>query len=366
VNSLDPLDADALAPLVDDVSIWLITGRTKDPGEAITQAVEAERIGFKRVFLSERFDLKDAGALLGGVLARTTRLIAGTGIAAVGARSPLMTASLAATLQAAYGERFVLGLGRSSGPYLAGQGIEELGFQAFEDYFDILRRLFRGETVSYDGPAGRYEALRTVDPCPGKPPELWATSMGGPRATKLAARMADGLILPGFLTTEAVARVVEMVRSERERVDLDPDTFPILLYMIVANDLDETYTHAIAHARFVTYVVGMPVYAKSYITNNGWDETQMQRLLEHPQFQSMSRPTADQEFHRAELLEASKLVPEEWIHETCAIGSTEDCVRKLREYRDAGIDEIGFYGSTPAENAKLIDAWRNASVTVAA
>jgi probable F420-dependent oxidoreductase len=272
-----------------------------------------------------------------------------------------MAASLAATLQAAYGERFVLGLGRSSGPYLAGQGIAELGFQAFEDYFGILRRLFAGETVSYDGPAGRYEALRTVDPCPGRPPELWATSMGGPRATKLAARVADGLILPGFLTTEAVARVVRTVRLERERVGRDPDSFPVLYYMVVANDLDETYTRAIAHARFVTYVVGMPVFADSYVANNGWDAAEMRRLLEHPQFARMSRPTADQEFHREELIEASKRVPDEWIHATSAIGSVEDCVRRIAEYREAGADEIGFYGSTPAENARVIAAWREAS-----
>lgn len=358
MRTLAPLAPDVMAPVAEDLSIWLIPGRVRDPSPAITQAVDAERLGFRRVFLSERFDLKDAGALLGGVLARTSRLEAATGIMAAGARSPLMAASMAATLQAAYGHRFVFGLGRSSGPYLAGQGISEFGFQAYEDYFDILRRLFRGETVTYDGPAGRYEALCTVDPCPGKPPELWATSMGGPKATKLAARIADGLILPGFLTTEAVARVAETVRSERERLDLDPDRFPILYYMIVANDLDETYTRAIAHARFVTYVVGMPTFAKSYIQNNGWDPKLMQRVLDQPQFAAMGRPTADQAFHRAELLEASKLVPDEWIHGTCAIGSVDACVRKIREYREAGADEIGFYGSTPAENAGVIEAWR--------
>ena len=290
-------------------------------------------------------------------------LEAGTGIAAAGARSPLMAASLAATLQAAYGHRFILGLGRSSGPYLAGQGITEFGFEAYADYFDILRRLFRGEKVTYDGPAGHYDGIQTVDPCPGKPPELWATSMGGPRATKLAARIADGLILPGFLTTEAVARVARTIRSERERLDLDPDDFRLLYYMIVANDLDDEYTRAIAHARLVTYVVGMPVFAKSYVTNNGWDPEDMERLLEHPQFAAMKRPTADQEFHREDLIEASKRVPDEWVHETSAIGSVDECVRKIREYRDAGADEIGFYGSTPAENAAVVEAWREPSLS---
>jgi alkanesulfonate monooxygenase SsuD/methylene tetrahydromethanopterin reductase-like flavin-dependent oxidoreductase (luciferase family) len=88
----------------------------------------------------------------------------------------------------------------------------------------------------------------------------------------------------------------------------------------------------------------------------------MERLPAHPQFAAMRRPTADQAFHRAELLEASKRVPDEWIHATSAIGSVEDCVRKIREYRDAGADEIGFYGSTPAENARVVEAWRAAHV----
>jgi alkanesulfonate monooxygenase SsuD/methylene tetrahydromethanopterin reductase-like flavin-dependent oxidoreductase (luciferase family) len=79
MSALAPLTSEELAPLVEDLSIWLIPGRVKDPSEAITQAVDAERLGFRRAFLSERFDLKDAGALLGGVLARTSRLEAATG-----------------------------------------------------------------------------------------------------------------------------------------------------------------------------------------------------------------------------------------------------------------------------------------------
>ena len=75
----------------------------------------------------------------------------------------------------------------------------------------------------------------------------------------------------------------------------------------------------------------------------------------------MDRPTADQVFHRHELIEASERVPESWMQETCAIGSVDQCVRRMQEFRDAGVDEIGCYGSTPADNAALIAAWRAAS-----
>jgi 5,10-methylenetetrahydromethanopterin reductase len=51
-------------------------------------------------------------------------------------------------------------------------------------------------------------------------------------------------------------------------------------------------------------------------------------------------------------------VPEEWMQESAALGTVEHCVARLQEYRDAGVDEIAVYASTPKENEQLIAAWR--------
>jgi probable F420-dependent oxidoreductase len=356
------VDESELAPQVDDMSIFVIAGRTWDPRNAIVEGDDAERLGFRRVWLSERYDLKEAGAILGGIAARTSRLGVATGIVATGSRPPLMSASLAATMQATYGHRFTLGLGRSSGPYLAGQGLTESTFEGFADYFDIVRRLLRGETVDYDGPAGSFAGLRTVDPCPGEPPALYATTLGGPRANRVAAQAGDGTLLVPFLTVEAVARAVREIRQECERVGKDPAAYRIVHPIVCAADLSEERTIAISAARFLTYIVGMPVFAKAWNARNGWDAAAIQRLLDHPQFQSMARPTADQTFHREQMMDPAGTVPEQWMRETCAIGSVEECVATLRAFKDAGVDELALYGSTPAENADLIAAWREAQV----
>jgi hypothetical protein len=58
-------------PVVEDLGSYLLTGRvtaTERPGythvgRGIDDAIEAERLGFRRVWLSERYDLKDVGAL---------------------------------------------------------------------------------------------------------------------------------------------------------------------------------------------------------------------------------------------------------------------------------------------------------------
>jgi 2-methylisocitrate lyase-like PEP mutase family enzyme len=66
----------------------------------------------------------------------------------------------------------------------------------------------------------------------------------------------------------------------------------------------------------------------------------------------------DHRFHREDLMEVANLVPDEWVYETSLSGPIEDCVARMQAYRDAGADEICFYGSTTAENASLIGAWR--------
>ena len=69
----------------------------------------------------------------------------------------------------------------------------------------------------------------------------------------------------------------------------------------------------------------------------------------------------DHRFHREDLMEVAKLVPDEWVCETSLVGSIDDCVQKMRVYKAAGAHEICFYGSTAAENAALIAAWRTVS-----
>jgi alkanesulfonate monooxygenase SsuD/methylene tetrahydromethanopterin reductase-like flavin-dependent oxidoreductase (luciferase family) len=67
---------------------------------------------------------------------------------------------------------------------------------------------------------------------------------------------------------------------------------------------------------------------------------------------------ADLTYHRIQLMEPARLIPDAWMEETCALGTVDQCVTQLRRFRDAGADEIATYGSTPAQNAGLIEAWR--------
>ena len=361
-----------LAPVVDDLSAFVLGGRlqsrlphhvanetdVRTPAQGFADAVDAERIGFRRVWLSERFNIKEAATLLSGMAAHTTRLEVGTGVIRSSDRHPKLMAATAATMQACYGDRFVLGLGQGEAEYnRVALGLAEApGYPGLIDYVDILRRLWRGETIEYDGRAGSFHGLALGDVYHGGPPPVWYGSFGGPRAAAAVARAFDGIMLCPLLTPEATANARRNIDQACERVGRDPASVRVAQCVVTAADLDEYETRQQTYARAVTYMQ-IEHWAKATVRVNGWDLVPANKLREFDKFKGMA--SADEHFHRRDLMDATDLIPDEWIEATCAVGSASDCVRKFEEFSDAGADEIITYGTTPGQNAGVVAAWRD-------
>ncbi len=357
-----------------DLSAFVISGRVKShlpaevrhettvrtPAQGIEDGVEAERIGYRRVFLAERPELKEPGAILGGIAARTTRLGVATGIIAAGSRHPMLLASFGATMQAAYGPRFTLGLGRGAPAY--GHG-GHLSYDDLGEICTIVKRIWSGEQFEYNGPAGNFGRLGLKDLYEGPDPEILVGNFGLQRSARMVAQYPaiDSILLPAMLTPLGASRAVGFIRGALERAGRDPHSVRILIEVPTAPELSEEETRQLIHARAVTYLQPA-VWGRSYELLNDWDPAVLQRLREHPQFSGIDGVLADLNFHRVELVEPSRLLPEEWMRDAAAMGSIADCVRKLQEFKDAGVDEICTYGSTPAQNAKLVAAWRERSL----
>lgn len=346
-----------LAPVVEDLSLYVQGGRITSAVAVIDDAVEGERLGLYRIWLSERYDLKEAGVLLGGMAARTTRLELGTSALFPRSRPVIVTAALGATFQSAFGPRLTLGLGRSMAAYVRNANLEPLSFGELEDYAELYRRLWAGETVDYDGPLGSYEGLHMADTYDGPPPRIYSVMLGGPKACRVAAsRLFDGVYLQPFMTVEAVSNAVTWIREECERIGRDFSEVRIVAPMVSAPEMSEERERAYMHARMVTYI-GQPGMLDVYEKLNGWDPSLADPIRNHPLFAS-DPDRVDHHFHRADLMEVAKLVPDAWVYETSLTGSLSDCVARMQAYKDAGAHEICFYGSRPAENAGLIGAWR--------
>ncbi len=356
--------------VVDDMSIYIVPGRVKPTpdaprgytfiGRVFDDAADAERLGFRRVILSERHALKDAGAILGGVAARTTRLELVSGAVSASARHPLVLAGFGATMQAINGPRLVIGLGRGDVLWYGASS-----YEGFVDTARILKRLWSGETINYEGPAGRFRNLKMDDKLDDvPPPKLWYFMLGGgPKAAKAAADPVwDGVALYPFLTPQALQAGIQRILQECERQGRDPDTLRIAHSITTAPDLDDDLARAICHARLVTYLA-WPGFGEALVKANGWDPEIIHKLRAHPKLRPVGdTQPVDQEFHRMELLEPASLIPDSWIDEVCGTGSAEECVKTIQTFRETGVQETILYGSTPAQNAEVIRRWRDLGI----
>jgi probable F420-dependent oxidoreductase len=368
---MDDLDGSttALAPVVDSLSAYVIAGAvssehvdgehqttSRTPAQGIQDGVDAERIGFRRIWLSERLDIKTADVILSGIAARTSRLEVGSGVIAAGTRNPWLTAALGATMQACYGPRFVLGLGRGDKGSFRGSEIQVSSYKRTSDYIDIVRRLWTGEPVTYDGPAGRFDELRLSEPYHGDPPPIWLAGYAFPRGAQLIAEQADGVLLIPMLTPTAVAAAKERIAIACERVGRDPGTVRVAALVVTAPDLDGAETRALAHSRMVTYLT-YPGNGETLVEVNGWDPAVLDAVRGHELLRGL-KDVPDRVFQRHQLLKVADAVPDEYIRECSAIGTVSECVGSLQRFFDAGADEVAVYGSTPAQNAELVAAWR--------
>jgi len=358
--------------MVDDLSAYIIGGAVsveqrdvefetdmRTPAQGIDDAVEAERLGFRAVFLSERWDIKEAGVILSGAAARTSRIVVGTGLIAVLARHPWQTAAFAATMQACYGPRITLGLGLGENAILRDMGLKMASYRELVDYVGILRKLWRGETVSYDGPVGKFPALAFSETVPGPPPPLWFGTFARAKGAEVLASTFDGVMLPPVITPEATARAVGRIRGACERIGRDPSTLRITQAVITAPELAELETRSLTLGRAVGYLQYRG-WGEVLVEENGWDMDVVVRMRNHKVL-TANEKVADRIFHRHQLLAPAEVIPDKWMQDTCAIGSIDNCIKTLRRFRDAGADEITTYGSTPGQNAKLVAAWREST-----
>ena len=337
----------------DLLGAYVLPGPAMEPLEVIPQTEAAERLGLGSVWLSElQGPLKDAGAILGIMGHITTNTIVGTSISHFGTRHPMANASWGATMQVLTGNRFVLGFGRSVPYRWVNYGVPIPTIPYMEDHANILRRLWAGEVVSYDGPAGNFPQLHLGEGVPGgafsefTPPPIMLAAIG-PKTLELVGRAFDGVCLHPFLTAEGVARSRAIIHKAAEDAGRDPEAITIYHELVCAPDFSERDTDFSVGARAAAYFTP-PGYCELIFEMNGWDTAPLGALREEIARAMKENHEAGEPLKGREILMApSRTMPREWITTGAAIGSAADVAARLHEYLDAGADRVIIHGATP-------------------
>lgn len=336
--------------LADQFGCYVIPGRVSDPERGIVEAQQAERIGLGTAWISERYALKELGVMAGAVSNATSTInIAGTTYPTV--RHPIVSASLGNLMQALSKDRFRLLLARAVKSWLADLGLPLITFERTADFIAIMRQLWAGETVNYKGVLGEFPNLVLTDRYDGPPPPIYITAIG-PKTLAFAGAHCDGVLLHPFINAEGVRNSAKIVHDAAEQAGRDPKSVRIIHTVVVAPDLPKAEEEAVVGGRAVTYFQ-IPGYGETLVGINGWDPKVLSTLRAHPTFTKMNNVLADQAFTREQLVEASRVLPEQWYEEGAAVGTAAVCARKLCDFLAAGADEIALHGSAPKDMGPL-------------
>ena len=329
---------------LDRLGCYVLPGGVPDPRPGLAQATLAEDLGFGTAWVSERYDTKDLPALAGAIGQVTSCIRIAAGITHPGLRHPMVLASMGQTLQALTGERFALGLGRSAPWRWQAYGVPAPTLATLGDTAEILRRLWAGETVAYEGPLGTFPALRLAQRPEVAPPPVLLAAVG-PRTLALAGRAFDGVILHPFLTADAVHRSVEIVRAAARSAGRDLDALRCYATVVVAPDRDPGDEALAVGARAAGYFQ-LRGLGDALVEANQWSADHLAAYRDQPKLRALGDRSADKNLSREELIELSRAMPPGWLPSSSAVGSVEACAARLHEYLDAGADELVLHGST--------------------
>ncbi|MEU1973670.1 LLM class flavin-dependent oxidoreductase [Microbacterium sp. NPDC019599] len=208
------------------------------PPEALRDAAQAaEDSGVPELWLWEDCFRESAFATASAVLAWTTRLKVGIGVAPMPLRNVALTAMEIATIERMFPGRLIPGVGHGVLPWMAQVGARAASpLTLMREYVPALKSLLAGDEVST---SGRYVSLDRVrlDWPPAQAPAILVAGEG-PKTVHLTGEVGDGTILPGGSNPDRVARTLAMALEGRAAAGRD-DAHELVVFVPSAFGGDE-------------------------------------------------------------------------------------------------------------------------------
>lgn len=293
--------------------------------EAIEHVRYAEQRGFEAVWQADSRLVREATVPMAAFAASTDTIAVGSGVIDIWTRNPARLASVFSTLDDLAPGRILCGLGAWWDPLAAKVGIERRRpLRVMREVVTVVRALLANETVTFHG---EYVHLDGVEldyvHQPRRPKDvpiyIGATGM---KMMELAGEIADGVVLNYLVSPDYNARAMEHLAVGAARAGRDVDDLD--RPQLVVCSVDEDRGRALDGARLlVTQYLGQQphIMEASGVPRSLLDE--VGRVLTWP-------ATHEQ------VVEASRLVPDEIVQMICAAGTPDECRAKVAEYMRDG------------------------------
>ena len=317
---------------------------------SVDTVLEAERLGYHSVWGGESYGT-DAVTPIAWVLARTTKIKAGTSIMQMSARTPACAAMTTMTLHALSNGRFLLGIG-PSGPQVI-EGWHGLPYgkplTRTREYIEIVRKILAREAplehqgemyqIPYRGPGatGLGNPLKSI--LHGDPGIPIYTASISPAGLRTAGEVADG-VLPIYMSPEKPEVVTGPVKEGLVKRGKTLADFDIAPYVRIRVGDDLQACRDSVKPEIALYVGGMGARSKNFYNDLakrlGYEEAAVKI---QDAVLAGRRP------------EAIAAVPDKFVDEICLLGSKERIRDRLQAWketaRDGGVGTLLLGGATP-------------------
>jgi F420-dependent oxidoreductase-like protein len=296
-----------------------------DRDAIVALARAAEDVGFDSVWASELYSF-DAFTTLTQIALATTRIKVGTNIANIYARTPAMLASTAASLDQMSGGRLILGVG-ASGPQVI-EGWHGLPYdrplQRTRETIDIVRKVLRGERLTYEGELFRLtQGLKLINKPLRADVPIYVAAIG-PRNIELTGEVADGWLPTFFSTNHADSVFRPHLEAGFARAGRSADGFEVAPFASAfAGDVQV----GLDMARFLVgfYIGGMGSREKNFYN----------RLVQRYGYVEEARRIQDL-FLSGDKQAAIAAVPDDLVDEVSVIGDEARIRDRLKAFEAAG------------------------------
>jgi alkanesulfonate monooxygenase SsuD/methylene tetrahydromethanopterin reductase-like flavin-dependent oxidoreductase (luciferase family) len=283
----------------------------------------AETHGFGCVWGGEANN-KDPTVMLSAVAAVTNRIKVGSAVYHILGRTPATLALQAAGLDELSRGRFLLGVGASNPTIAKWHGLNlDHPMGRVEEYLNIVRRAMRGEKLDFDGEYFSSHAFKMAFK-PGKSPIPVYLAAFGPKMTRLAGRITDGVLI-NMANPIEIGRIAAEVRQGAEEAGKDPAGMEIICK--VRCSIAPTYEaarEALSHA--LTYYA-LADYYRDLLGRMGFA----------PEVEAMRAAWKAGGFHAARKLITDRLFKSLPL---VAATSTGEVVKQIKAYSAAGATRI--------------------------
>lgn len=303
--------------------------------KVLSIAAKVEEAGFHSLVVPDHLLMYPPGftpnalALLSALAVKTKRVMLGTGVTDAIRYHPAVLAQAVATIDHLSGGRAFLGIGAGEAMNTEPFGLPlSRSFSRLKEAVYLVKRLWRGERFSYEGTFYRFkDAFLQIAPVRGSIPVY--VGANSPKSREFTGECCEGW-MPIAETPKTYRSHLEDVRRGAEKAgrSLDEVDTALQVYTAVSGDRSEALEAA---RRFKSMLLAK----RGRLEEAGYRLRREVPERITPRYYYESLLPVEEAVR--ELERYADAVPDEALEDFYIVGTPEDCVRKIEEFRRAGV-----------------------------